>query len=288
MHSFVIGTCLLLSAVCILVPISAAAVSYRSLVAQMFVYVIMGYVSVVYLSSYFLAIFTPPGFTIPDEAFASCRKCNNARPTRTHHCSICGRCVLKYDHHCPWIGNCVGLRNHGYFIRFLIFGVIGSFVSCLINCISFSASSFFPEADKKIRLGIFILGVGIDCLNILACVIIIISQLPAIIHNEIGAEECDYHWVKERCRRLGVPFPYPYSRGLQANLAELFGKRILIALLLPIRIQPVRSGYDYEMSSKYVRLIEAYGMVSSGAADESIISNILRNRTVDLDNDEIN
>lgn len=52
-----------------------------------------------------------------------CRKCNAPKPERTHHCSICGRCILKMgeeflnrtsfvanlcasrfvDHHCPWI-----------------------------------------------------------------------------------------------------------------------------------------------------------------------------------------
>lgn len=288
MHGFVIGTCLCLSAVCILVPMCIAAISYRSWVAQVFVYTLMGYISVVYLSSYCLAIFTPPGFTIPDEAFTSCGKCHNARPMRTHHCSICGRCVLKYDHHCPWIGNCVGLRNHGYFLRFLLFGVLGSLTSCLINIISFITNSFLPETDKRIRIGIFVLGTGIDCLNILACMVIIVSQLPAILHNEIGAEECDYHWVKERCKRLGIPFPYPYSSGLRTNLSELFGERMVAALLLPARIRPTRSGYDYEMSPKYVRLIEAYNAVASGTANESVIFSALKNRAIDLSGEEMN
>lgn len=31
-----------------------------------------------------------------------CRKCDNLKPDRTHHCSICGECILKFDHHCPW------------------------------------------------------------------------------------------------------------------------------------------------------------------------------------------
>ena len=55
-----------------------------------------------------------------------CKKCERRRPERAHHCSLCGRCILKMgehlpmmcgtqlnfeddlDHHCPWLGgNCV-------------------------------------------------------------------------------------------------------------------------------------------------------------------------------------
>ena len=30
-----------------------------------------------------------------------CRKCKAFKPPRAHHCSICGRCIVKMDHHCP-------------------------------------------------------------------------------------------------------------------------------------------------------------------------------------------
>ena len=29
-----------------------------------------------------------------------CYRCNNFKPPRAHHCSICDRCVIKMDHHC--------------------------------------------------------------------------------------------------------------------------------------------------------------------------------------------
>jgi len=47
-----------------------------------------------------------------------CKPCKRARPTRAHHCSQCGNCVLRMDHHCPWVGNCIGWRNHKYFLLF--------------------------------------------------------------------------------------------------------------------------------------------------------------------------
>ena len=48
-----------------------------------------------------------------------CADCFTIRTTRSKHCSVCNRCVERFDHHCPWINNCVGAKNHKYFIIFV-------------------------------------------------------------------------------------------------------------------------------------------------------------------------
>lgn len=43
--------------------------------------------------------YPPEGGLIP-EAVSICKKCIKPKPPRTHHCSVCNKCILKMDHHC--------------------------------------------------------------------------------------------------------------------------------------------------------------------------------------------
>jgi len=53
-----------------------------------------------------------------------CEKCCLIKPDRSHHCSVCGDCVLKMDHHCPWVNNCVAFNNYKFFVLFLLYGLV--------------------------------------------------------------------------------------------------------------------------------------------------------------------
>ncbi|KAG9307328.1 hypothetical protein G9A89_017156 [Geosiphon pyriformis] len=56
-----------------------------------------------------------------------CKKCQNFKPDRTHHCRICKRCILKMDHHCPWLNNCIGYQNQKFFYLFILWATIYSY-----------------------------------------------------------------------------------------------------------------------------------------------------------------
>lgn len=78
---------------------------------------------------YYMAVTTSPGYPpsgeLITEAVSICRKCIQPKPPRTHHCSVCNRCVLKMDHHCPWLNNCVGHYNHRYFYLYTVYLALG-------------------------------------------------------------------------------------------------------------------------------------------------------------------
>ncbi|KAL5284990.1 ZDHHC16 family protein [Megaselia abdita] len=77
---------------------------------------------------YYKAVTTPPGYPpeelIP-ETVSICKKCIIPKPPRTHHCSVCNKCILKMDHHCPWLNNCVGYGNHRFFFLYMAYTTLG-------------------------------------------------------------------------------------------------------------------------------------------------------------------
>ncbi|XP_046394667.1 palmitoyltransferase Hip14 isoform X3 [Ischnura elegans] len=70
------------------------------------------------------------------EAQWFCSSCLVRRPVRSKHCSVCDRCVAKFDHHCPWVGNCIGAKNHVHFMNYLAMLLVMC-VFVLYGCTSF-------------------------------------------------------------------------------------------------------------------------------------------------------
>ncbi|XP_034948583.1 palmitoyltransferase ZDHHC16 [Chelonus insularis] len=102
---------------------------------------------------YYMGVKTPAGYPpqgglIP-EAVSICKKCIKPKPPRTHHCSICDKCVLKMDHHCPWLNNCVGHYNHRHFFQYMAFTVMGvTFI--MIFGVEIAYQEFFPAQDPDL------------------------------------------------------------------------------------------------------------------------------------------
>ena len=78
----------------------------------------------------------------------TCKRCRAFKPTRAHHCSICGRCIIKMDHHCPWVNNCVGIGNHKLFIVFLFWVNVVCWYSLILLVGRFTYCWSHSAADK--------------------------------------------------------------------------------------------------------------------------------------------
>lgn len=101
--------------------------------------------------------------------FRFCKLCTSFKPDRSHHCNVCGKCILRMDHHCPWVNNCIGYSNYKFFMLLLIYldltlaFVLGTMMERFINVFKpmMSVSRFLLE-DMPVILSyvicVFLLG----------------------------------------------------------------------------------------------------------------------------------
>ena len=80
-----------------------------------------------------------------------CKYCNEIKPLRTHHCSICGSCVIKMDHHCPWVNNCIGQNNQRYFLLFIFHLFFYAFFISILS-IPMIFSGYFFKSENEFRM----------------------------------------------------------------------------------------------------------------------------------------
>lgn len=86
--------------------------------------------------------------------FRYCYQCATIKPDRSHHCSSCGRCVVKFDHHCPWINQCVNYSNYKSFVLYIIYSTatvvwFARFRSSFL-CFIFMYSQGSPQTSQNL------------------------------------------------------------------------------------------------------------------------------------------
>lgn len=97
---------------------------------------------------------------------AVCSDCCSRRPLRTHHCSQCYRCIIRYDHHSYFLNNCIGYDNQVYYFFFLLFWILQNYITC------FSVVRYFHFPSLNINEPSFFLYV-----YCILCVVVI----PAVV-----------------------------------------------------------------------------------------------------------
>lgn len=164
-----------------------------------------------------------------------CGLCKGYKAPRAHHCSKCGRCVMKMDHHCPWINNCVGHFNHRSFTLFLFYVPIGCthaavlFICCtvqqfyLLSAGPYKRSIFQRNAIVSFtvyRMVMVLFCIGLSIGVTIAVGILLYYQMKGILTNKTAIEG----WIVEKAdrhRHNGEFFRYPYNLGWKENFKQV-------------------------------------------------------------------
>ncbi|WIA39341.1 hypothetical protein OEZ86_005453 [Tetradesmus obliquus] len=155
--------------------------------------------------------------------------CNGPKPPMCHHCSMCGRCVLRMDHHCPFTANCVGAANYHHFFLFTLWLTLGcgytSITSCLWHGKRFTdSSSASLQGHHAILLVCVVTGAvccGLVVLLAWHCLVAVsgygtlelMDRWLGPDSNDADAAEAHVHLPHVSCSFWG----YLYSRGPRRN-----------------------------------------------------------------------
>lgn len=145
-----------------------------------------------------------------------CDKCYQVKADRSHHCSVCGKCVLKMDHHCPWVNNCVSFSNYKYFVLFLgyalLYCIYGS-LSTLPYFIQFWEGSFVNSGKFHILFLCFV-----AAMFSLSLVALFGYHLYLVAQNKTTLEA-----IRPPVFSYG-PDKQGYNLGCKRNFVEIFGE----------------------------------------------------------------
>uniref|UniRef100_A0A8D2LXT1 Palmitoyltransferase n=1 Tax=Zonotrichia albicollis TaxID=44394 RepID=A0A8D2LXT1_ZONAL len=196
------------------------------------------------LGNYVLVIQNSPEDLVADWLDGS-RSPGSALPG-THFCRLCSRVTQRHDHHCFFTGNCIGSRNMRNFIMFCLYTSLACLESLVagmayisatlsmsfadplafLTLLPHSISQFFSGALLSSEMFVILmlylwLGIGLACAGF-CC-----HQLLLIVRGQTR-----YQVRKGMLVR---------ARPWRDNLQEVFGKKWLLGLLIPV--QNVESSY---------------------------------------------
>ncbi|KXN73135.1 zf-DHHC-domain-containing protein [Conidiobolus coronatus NRRL 28638] len=172
-----------------------------------------------------------------------CKTCHFDKPDRSHHCSICGKCVLKMDHHCPWLNNCVGHHNYKYFLLFIFYTTLYTLYVFAASCpgvLNYFFGSGIVTLEEFQLLFLLIVS-GLFSISLFGFSVI---HILLVLKNKSTIEDLEYI----RSKKFNI-----FDLGKRRNFREVFGE-FGIYWFLPIPSTP-GDGVNFPINAERYHLI---------------------------------
>ena len=186
-----------------------------------------------------------------------CKKCNNPRPLRSHHCRICSKCTLKMDHHCHWIANCVGYYNQKNFYQFLFYSTLGDLIGFLLLLIRFSNCKLSIKEnipnDVKIQSPLSILYYLWEPINIMIailCSLAMTISIGTLFYKQTWMLLLNQTTIDKKLFENWENSPY-YEENKEKNFKSVMGNSFLDWISLRFY---GNNPYDNKKKKKYYNL----------------------------------
>lgn len=196
-----------------------------------------------------------------------CTKCSYEKPDRSHHCRICGECVLKMDHHCPWINGCVGFRNQKHFVLFISWGALyclfiaAATLPAILRSMSTDWNGEFPALD--IQWAFLILCGGLFGISLLA---FSAYHIHLILSNQTTIESYQKHNYRSQGGLAPARHVNVFDIGRKRNFKQVMGERWYL-WFIPIS-NSLGNGIIYPLNSN------SYSALAVGFGDRRLPSTV--------------
>jgi palmitoyltransferase len=155
-----------------------------------------------------------------------CETCSMPRPIRTHHCSVCKKCVLLMDHHCDFIGNCVGYRNYRAIFMFMVIFMIHTGFTIAILTFGLVQPDLRPPQAILFIFGTLYFGLFGSLIVCQLC-----AQIKFLLTNSTWIEMDKKQVRKAIYERSKVKYHSRFDIGIWRNLKQRLGENPLLWLI---------------------------------------------------------